>query len=507
MTTLYRNGRVYGHPATALLVSDGRIGWIGDETGAAGLAADRTVELAGALVLPAFVDGHVHATATGLALTGLDLTGLPSHSAVLLAIRAYADTLPVSAVLLGHGWDESRWPERRALTAADLDAAAGGRQVYLSRTDVHSAAVSTALLREIDADSAGFSSTGHLSVDAHHQARAIAYASVTAAQRAGAQRATRRHAASLGIAALHECGGPAIAGEDDFTGLLRLAATEPGPLVTGYWGELRAARKAVELGAHGAGGDLFADGALGSHTAALASPYVDSATKGHAYLSAVEIRDHVLGCVAAGVPAGFHAIGEAAVDTVLAGFHAATGQVGAAVIRAGRHRIEHAEMMSPAAIRLTAELGLTASVQPAFDAAWGGPDGMYAERLGAERAATLNPFAGLHSAGVRLVFGSDSPVTPIDPWAGVRAAAAHRTSEHRLDWRTALDAHTRTGWECVGEPGGVLAVGAPAHLAMFETDDDPRTLVEFAAKAPTCLRTLVHGAEIFVREGQVDPLP
>ncbi len=210
--------------------------------------------------------------------------------------------------------------------------------------------------------------------------------------------------------------------------------------------------------------------------------------------------------MAAGVPAGFHAIGEAAVDTVLAGFHAATGQVGAAVIRAGRHRIEHAEMMSPAAIRLTAELGLTASVQPAFDAAWGGPDGMYAERLGAERAATLNPFAGLHSAGVRLVFGSDSPVTPIDPWAGVRAAAAHRTSEHRLDWRTALDAHTRTGWECVGEPGGVLAV-APAHLAMFETDDDPRTLVEFAAKAPTCLRTLVHGAEIFVREGQVDPLP
>ncbi len=156
MTTLYRNGRVYGHPATALLVSDGRIGWIGDETGAAGLAADRTVELAGALVLPAFVDGHVHATATGLALTGLDLTGLPSHSAVLLAIRAYADTLPVSAVLLGHGWDESRWPERRALTAADLDAAAGGRQVYLSRTDVHSAAVSTALLREIDARLRGF---------------------------------------------------------------------------------------------------------------------------------------------------------------------------------------------------------------------------------------------------------------------------------------------------------------------------------------------------------------
>jgi predicted amidohydrolase YtcJ len=473
-----------------MLVSGGLIGWIGDEDGADAITADRTIELAGASIQPAFVDGHVHATATGLALTGLDLTGLPSLAAALGAVREYADTLPVSAVLLGHGWDESGWPERRPPTARELDEVAGGRQVYLSRTDVHSCVVSTALLRQID----GGDSDGHLSVDAHHAARAIAYASVTAAQRTNAQRATLRHAASLGIAGLHECGGPEIAGEDDFVGLLKLA--EPGPLVTGYWGELGAIDKARELGAYGAGGDLFADGALGSHTAALSTTYAGKSTKGHAYLSAEEIRDHVVDCVSAGVPAGFHAIGDAAVDTVVAGFLTAEEKVGHEAIRAARHRIEHAEMLSPATIRLIADLGLTASVQPAFDAAWGGPGGMYAERLGAERAAALNPFASLHSSGVRMVFGSDSPVTALNPWAGIRAAVEHRTDRHRLPWPAAFAAHTRAGWACVGQRGGVLAVGEPAHLAVFQGES-----------SDGCVRTLVHGLEIFRREGLVDPLP
>src|SRR5213076_3347046 len=100
-----------------------------------------------------------------------------------------------------------------------------------------------------------------------------------------------------------------------------------------------------------------------------------------------------------------------------------------------RHRVEHAEMLDAQTIAAFADLGLTASVQPAFDAAWGGPDGMYATRLGAERAAGLNPYAALLRAGVPLAFGSDSPVTPLGPWEAIRAAAFHCTPGHRISVR------------------------------------------------------------------------
>ncbi|MYS43552.1 amidohydrolase family protein, partial [Streptomyces sp. SID5998] len=276
-----------------------------------------------------------------------------------------------------------------------------------------------------------------------------AFGAVTAEQRTGAQRAALAHAASLGIGSVHECGGPDISSEDDFTGLLRLAAAEPGPRVVGYWAE-QDVDKARELGAVGAAGDLFADGSIGSHTACLHTPYADADHTGTAYLDAAAVAAHVVACTEAGLQAGFHAIGDAAVTAVVEGARAAAEKVGLARVRAARHRVEHAEMLTADTVAAFAELGLTASVQPAFDALWGGEDGMYEQRLGAERARTLNPFAALLRAGVPLAFGSDSPVTPLDPWGAVRAAAFHRTPEHRISVRAAFTAHTRGGWRAVG---------------------------------------------------------
>ncbi|BFO19802.1 hypothetical protein SHKM778_61900 [Streptomyces sp. KM77-8] len=157
---------------------------------------------------------------------------------------------------------------------------------------------------------------------------------------------------------------------------------------------------------------------------------------------------------------------------VVDGVRAAAEEVGLARIRAARHRVEHAEMLTPETIAAFAELGLTASVQPAFDALWGGEDGMYAQRLGPERARTLNPFAALLRAGVPLAFGSDSPVTPLDPWGTVRAAAFHRTPGHRVSVRAAFTAHTRGGWRAVGrDDAGVLVPGAPADYALWRTGE------------------------------------
>jgi predicted amidohydrolase YtcJ len=524
-TVLLRRGEVHSPAdpfATAMVVEHGHVAWVGSEGAADAFAdgVDEVIDLDGALVTPAFTDAHVHTTATGLALTGLDLSGAPSLEAALALVRDFAAARPDDRVLLGHGWDAARWPGGRPPARAELDKATGGRPLYLSRIDVHSAVVTTALLDLVPGITPG---DGPLTADAHHAVRAAALAAVTPAQRAEAQRAALAHAASLGIGSVHECGGPQISSEDDFTGLLKLATETPAPRVIGYWAEQNA-DKARELGAAGAAGDLFADGALGSHTACLHEPYADAGHSGTAYLDADAVADHVVACTEAGLQAGFHAIGDAAVAAVVAGVRAAAEKLGLARIRAARHRVEHAEMLTPDTIAGFAELGLIASVQPAFDALWGGEDGMYARRLGAERARTLNPFAALLRAGVPLAFGSDSPVTPLDPWGTVRAAAFHRTPEHRVSVRAAFTAHTRGGWRAVGrDDAGVLVPGAPADYAVWRTDElvvqapddrvarwstDPRSgtpgLPDLTPgrDLPVCLRTVVGGRTVFVRPGE-----
>ncbi|TXJ71778.1 amidohydrolase [Streptomyces lavendulae] len=525
-TLLLRNGDVHSPAdpfATAMVVEAGHIAWVGSE-GAADAFADgvgEVIDLGGALVTPAFTDAHVHTTATGLALTGLNLSAAPSLAAALDLVREFAAARPGDRVLLGHGWDAARWPGGRPPTRAELDEATGKRPLYLSRIDVHSAVVTTALLDLAGGDLPR--TDAPLTGDAHHAVRAAAFAAVTPAQRAQAQRAALAHAASLGIGSVHECGGPQISCEDDFTGLLELAATLPGPRVLGYWAE-RDVDKARELGAIGAAGDLFADGALGSHTACLHEPYADADHSGTAYLDTDAIAAHVIACTEAGLQAGFHAIGDAAVSRVVDGVRAAAEKVGLARIRAARHRVEHAEMLTPETVAGFAELGLIASVQPAFDALWGGADGMYARRLGAERARTLNPYAALLRSGVPLAFGSDSPVTPLDPWGTVRAAAFHHTPEHRVSVRAAFTAHTRGGWRAIGrDDAGVLVPGAPADFAVWQTgelvvqapDDrvarwstDPRSgtpgLPDLTpgGELPRCLRTVVGGRTVFVRPGE-----
>ncbi|MFH0516862.1 amidohydrolase [Streptomyces sp. M41] len=524
-TVLLRRGEVHSPAdpfATAMVVERGQVAWVGSEGAADAFAdgVDEVVDLDGALVTPAFTDAHVHTTATGLALTGLDLSGVPSLEAALALVRAFAAARPHDRVLLGHGWDASRWPGGRPPTRAELDEATGARPLYLSRIDVHSAVVTTALL---DLTPGVDATDGPLVADAHHAVRATALAAITPAQRAEAQRAALARAASLGIGTVHECAGPDISSEDDFTGLLRLAALEPGPRVVGYWAE-QDVRKARELGAIGAAGDLFVDGALGSHTACLHQPYADAGHTGAAYLDTAAVAAHVVACTEAGLQAGFHAIGDAAVTAVVDGVRAAAEKVGLARVRAARHRVEHAEMLTPDTVAAFAELGLTASVQPAFDALWGGEDGMYAQRLGAERARTLNPFAALLRAGVPLAFGSDSPVTPLDPWGTVRAAAFHHTPEHQVSVRAAFTAHTRGGWRAIGrDDAGVLVPGAPADYAVWRTEElvvqapddrvarwstDPRSgtpgLPDLTPgrELPVCLRTVVGGRTVFVRPGE-----
>jgi hypothetical protein len=527
---LLRGGPVHaaGAPgADAMLVVDGRIAWIGPSSGAAVHAddADVVVELDGALVAPAFVDAHVHHTMTGLTLLGLDLRGIPSREALLDAVTDQARRTR-GRPILGHGWDETAWPDPTLPTRAELDRASWGSVVYLSRIDVHSAVVSTALLALLPglADAAGFEPTGRVTGDAHHRVRRHLTEELPGGLREAAQRATRAHAAEQGVVALHEAAGPDINGAEDLRALLALAAAEPGPLVVGYWGRpgRQGVQEARDLGAAGVAGDLFVDGALGSRTAWLHEPYADGPGTGTQYLDVASITETLVAATQAGMQAGFHAIGDAALDAVAEGLRRTMEQCGQPAVRAARHRIEHVTMAGPDVAAVLAEAGAIASVQPLFDATWGAPGGAYGHRLGPARAAGLHDFAGLVRAGVSLALGSDSPVTPIDPWAWVRAAMWHHQPAARLSARAAFAAATRGGWRAAGDDAsGLLAVGAPATYAVWAVDElavqapdarvanwstDPRSgtpglpRLDPGLPAPRCLATVLGGRVLYAAD-------
>jgi predicted amidohydrolase YtcJ len=511
--------------ATAMAVRDGIVVWLGaDDVGLAQFPDAEVVDLDGGFVAPAFVDSHVHVTATGLLLAGLDLRDATSARHCLQLVAEYTRVHP-DGPIWGHGWDESGWPKSTPISTADLDAVVGDRPAYLARVDVHSAAASTALRMLAPGLSAalGFDAQRPLTAEAHHLVRAAARDRLTPHQRASARIAALDLAAANGIVAVHECAGPDIAGLDDWH---ELRGTRHAVEVVGYWGEAVTNRSQAEAmmdatGARGLAGDLFVDGALGSRTAWLHEPYTDAPDRcGNTYLDPGAIAAHLHACTEAGVPAGFHVIGDAAVGAVVDALQQVVDRLGGQAVARCGHRLEHLEMVTPQQAARLGAWGVIASMQPNFDALWGGDDGMYAQRLGADRALRLNPLALLASQGVPLAFGSDSPVTGMNPWATVRAATRHKTRTSAISARAAFSAATRGAWRAAGVRDGItgtLVPGAPASYAVWEIDEfevstpdnavqrwstDPRSRVPALPRLgigdpmPRCRQTVHRGAMI-----------
>ncbi|MDP9988221.1 MULTISPECIES: amidohydrolase [Arthrobacter] len=529
---LYRNGSVYtaADPfATAMLVDGDTVAWVGSEQAASSIADSsmEVIDLRGALVAPGFIDSHMHLTETGIALESLQLGSVASARALLDAVAAAGGDGPV----LGHGWDETTWADSTLPTAEELERAADGRPVYLSRVDVHSALVSTSLARSADLRGKdGYDGGARVTRAAHEAARL--------ATRQLPQESLKRHqeralmeAAANGYVAVAEMGAPHIGGADD----LKLAAAWNGgadggaqfPEVLPYWGELVSSEEQARVlvgqfegRIRGLAGDLNIDGSLGSRTAALRAGYSDAAQeRGALYLSVDQAAAHLAACSLAGIQGGFHVIGDAGLDAALEALDLAAREVGEQRVRAAGHRFEHVEMADAPAVAKLAHYSVTVSAQPAFDAAWGGPGGLYERRVG-ERSRSMNPFAAFYSAGVPVCFGSDSPVTPLRPWASVRACVEHHNSAERISARAAFLGHTRAGWRAARHANpmaGQLVPGAPASFAVWEVEElmvqvadgrvqswstDPRARTPLlpaldTGSDPVCLQTVKNGAELF----------
>lgn len=530
--TLYRNGSVYtaADPfASAMLVDGDTVAWVGSEQAASSIADSPmdVIDLQGALLAPGFVDSHVHLTETGLALDSLRLGEVRSAAELLDAVAGST----AEGTVLGHGWDETLWDDQTLPSREELERAAGGRKVYLSRVDVHSALVSGSLASTTGIETLdGYDADGHLKRAAHTAAR-LAARDLPADTLRGYQQAALSEAAANGYVALAEMAAPHIGGIED----LQLAAGwnaagRPGqavPEVLPYWGQLAAsadeARSILDslgVAVLGLAGDLNIDGSIGSRTAALRGDYADApGERGSQYLSVDEAAAHLAACSVLGIQAGFHVIGDAGLDAALDALDRAAAEVGEQRVRAAGHRFEHVEIADAAAIQRLAKYSVTVSAQPVFDALWGGGDSLYAQRLGARHTA-MNPFASFYSAGVPITFGSDSPVTPLRPWSSVRACLEHHNAAEQISARAAFLGHTRAGWRAAryrNPMAGQLVPGAPASFAVWEVEElmvqvadgrvqswstDPRARTPLlpaldTGADPICLQTVRDGVELF----------
>lgn len=494
MRTLLTAGAIRtaaGIVGDAVLVEDRRILAVGSaETLRSSAALERSHPRA--VIVPGLADSHLHPTAWAARRALLDVSAAGDLAGVLELVGDRARTLPPGAPVVGFGLDEERLAEGRLPDRILLDHA--DRPVVLTRICGHVAVANTAAL---DLAGLGPSSPdppgGSLGRDGAGLPDGILAESAVGLMAAAVDDlgpdpdpesllAALSDLVAAGITrvdAVASTGRPLWCGSGSELDLLLdvaaelpldvrvlVVAAEPADLVAAADRLRRSAPRLSYLGWKG-----FADGSLGARTAALAAPYADApGSMGMLRLDPDEAIPLLIAVAETAGVAALHGIGDAAVAATLDLF-AAAESLGLAL----RHRIEHASVLSPTLVRRLAETGATASIQPGFvpaDAGWIG------RRLGSEREAWAYPFRSLRDAGVPMIAGSDAPVTPPDPWAGM-TAAVHRAGGEAL---TPADAFALYASD--------LHTGSPADLVIV--DRDP----VLSDVAPTVLGVWKDGRQI-----------
>lgn len=449
--------------AGALLVRDGRIACVANEAAVRAAAGGRyeDEDCGGDLLIPAFIDAHIHLLSYAASLAAVDCSpaAAPDIAALCAAIAARARVTPAGAWIRAVGYRESELAERRHPTRWELDAAAPLNPVRLIHASGHGCVLNSAALAQvgvrITSDEPPGVHIGRRLSDGEPDGlllgmnAAIARAVPAAGYddlRAQVAEASRRLLAA-GVTAVHDLGV-----RNDAATLALFAR-------------------------------LYADGALGVETevALGIEPFLagaapagwqgivkivieeigDRREPAEGDLAAMIARVHAAGCRAA-----VHCIGEEAVRAAVTAF-AQTAD--SASLRPRRHRLEHASVCPPALARQIAALGLVVVTNPIFLAVSGD---RYLRELPADELPHLYTIEGLRRAGVVVAAGSDAPVAPPDPLRSLQAAIARRTATGtRLpgltaDWRAALAAHT-TAAAFAGrqeQTRGRLRTGAVADL-------------------------------------------
>ncbi|SEF51871.1 hypothetical protein SAMN04489712_101282 [Thermomonospora echinospora] len=550
---LFLGGRVFtadpARPyAQAVAVRDGRISAVGTQAELARTRGPRTeiVDLAGGLLLPGFIDAHIHPVQGGMERARCNLAELTGLDAYLERIARYAADHPDRPWVEGGGWSMSAFPggmPRRDL----LDRVCPDRPVYLINSDHHGAWVNTRALELAGIDAATPDpADGRIERDAdgrptgllHEGAMELAgrlLPRAEPAEYAAALLDAQRYLFSFGITGWQDAIVGPYAGYDDQLGIY-LDAARSGALrarVVGalWWDRARGAEQIEDLLARRAlaaaeGGDRFRagsvkimqDGIAENFTAGMLDPYLDAGGcpcggRGLSHVDPALLREHVAELDRLGFQVHFHAIGDRAVREALDSLAAARAANGAGDLR---HHIAHLQVLHPDDVPRFAELGVTANLQALWATHHQQMDELTTPFLGAERNARQYPFGDLLRTGARLCMGSDWPVTSPNPLAAIHVAV-HRTEpsdEARAAWPTAatpflphqrialaeaLHAYTAGSARInhADQETGTLAPGMRADLAVLDRDPfalDPEDIWTTEVKM-----TFVDGEAVYER--------
>ncbi|MFI1018690.1 amidohydrolase [Streptomyces sp. NPDC020965] len=546
----------------AVAVRDGRIAAVGTAAARALIGPrTETIDLAGRLLVPGFVDAHAHPVFGGLERARCDLLDATGPAECARLVAAYAARHPDLAWIVGGGWSMDHFPSGTP-DRATLDAAVPDRPVFLLNRDRHGAWVNSRALAlagidrhtpdppdgRVERDRTG-TPTGTL-----HEGAADLVArrlpAITAYEYEEALLEGQRHLHSLGVTGWQDALiGAYLSYPDPLTAYLSLAGS--GRLtgrVTGalWWDRERGVEQLPELVERRERSHLgrfrattvkvMQDGVCENFTAALLTPYLRGAgrdgtpghTSGHSYLTPADLNRAVTALDGAGFQVHFHTIGDRAVREALDAVEAA----GTVRRRTGapsapgpyhppgpgpghqgdnRHHLAHIQLVHPDDVPRFRRLRAAANMQPL----WAVHDEQMAELtipfLGTERAARQYVFGALRAAGATLVAGSDWPVSSADPLAGIHVAV-NRTAPgdtagspflpgQRLLLADALCAYTAGGaWiNHLDRVTGSITPGKYADLVVLDRDpfDEP-----VASIADTRVDlTLVEGVPVHERKG------
>jgi predicted amidohydrolase YtcJ len=422
----------------------GRIIAVGSAREAAARAPHaRHVDMHGQAVLPGLIDAHGHVFSLGAMLTQLDLSATTSLQQALTAIGDYARANPQRPWLRGRGWNQENWKLGRFPTAAELDAVAGDRPVWLQRVDGHagwanSRALAAAGITRETPDPAG----GKIMRDASGNPTGVLVDGATALMEKVLPRETEAEAraaldralediASVGLTSVHDAG--IGIDEDrlyrDYADHGKLTARIYAMIMgTGADFDQLAKNGPLKDYAHGMYAlravKLYADGALGSRGAALLAPYSDEpSSRGLLFHKDAEIDAMMHKAMARGYQVNVHAIGDAGNRQILDGFEKEIAATGSA---ARRHRIEHAQVVALSDIPRFKSLGIIPSMQPTHATS---DKNMAEQRIGSERMQGAYAWRTFLRQGSRIACGSDFPVESPNPFFGIHAAVTREDND------------------------------------------------------------------------------
>lgn len=505
--------------AEAMAIDGERIAAVGTRDEVAPFIGTRTevIDTTGRMVVPGFIDTHVHFATGGAGLASVQLRDAQTPVEFSRRIAEFATTVAPGEWLLNGTWDHENWggelPHREWIDAHTPD-----NPVWVMRLDGHMAlANSHALeLAGVDADTPDVEG-GEIVRDADGRPTGIlkdnAMALVDAvvpppseAQLERQLRAAMQHAAAQGVTTVHDMAG--WASQQAYRRLLAAGNLDTriySVVPLRDWERLR-----DEVAARGTGNDWlrigglkgFMDGSLGSHTAAMFEPFTDAPDdRGFLINPLDDMRRWIEGADAAGLQVMVHAIGDRAIRDLLDIYLDVSEQNGA---RDRRFRIEHAQHIHPDDIPRFAAQNVIASMQPyhAID------DGRWAEKvIGAERAQTTYAFRSLILSGADVAFGSDWFVAPVKPLLGIYAAVTRRTLDgahpdgwvpsQKIDVEHALRAYTSVAAYASFDEADKGAL-VPGKLADFVVLDRDLTRIAPAdIRNARVLRTVVGGRTVF----------